>query len=216
MGDALSPVVVSHFFGEGVELAKRNERGKLLGVGSVMKALRAGDTVWGTGVMREFDKFPMAESCRFLAVRGKLSEEVLGVKVGVYGDPALLLPLIYDPVVDVVHEVGVVEHYVEKGLYKGEGFRIDVEQDWKGFVRDVKSCKRIVSSSLHGLVIGEAYGVPVEWVVLSDKVIGSGFKFRDYLTGTGRSVQDPGVFPRIKDLKGIQDKLIGAVRCLKC
>lgn len=95
IGDTLTPVIVKHFTGQDVVFTHRNDRGKLLAVGSIMKALRIGDTVWGTGIMRETDKFPNAGKCKFLAVRGKLTEKILGVNVGVYGDPALLLPLLY-------------------------------------------------------------------------------------------------------------------------
>lgn len=211
VGDALSPIIVSHFFQKDVSLAKRNETGKLLGIGSVMKALREGDTVWGTGIMREDDKFPMAPKCKFLAVRGKLTEKILGIDVGVYGDPALLLPLMYNPEVEQKYDVGYVPHYVDKPIFKGfKGKVIDIEQDWRGFVREIKQCKKIVSSSLHGLIIAEAYGLQAEWRVYSDKVLGKGFKFRDYLSATDRESFDE---PLDKSkLKSIQDSLIKAIQ----
>jgi pyruvyltransferase len=183
IGDTLTKPILNHF-GINVKYAPRNSTGKVLFCGSIMKALRPNDIVLGAGVMRETDKFKLNNN-KILAVRGKLTEKILGVNCGVYCDPALLLPLIYDPEVKVKHEVGIVEHYIDKGLYKG-GHKIDAFLSWKDFIREIKSCKKIISSSLHGCIIAEAYGKPVKWIELSNNVIGNGFKFRDYLSATNR------------------------------
>ncbi len=42
------------------------------------------------------------------------------------------------------------------------------------------------------------------------KVLGDGFKFRDYLTGTGRDVLPHGPWPEIADLLSIQSGLVRA------
>lgn len=211
VGDTLTPIIVKYFTGQDVVFAERGERGKLLAIGSVMSALRNGDLVWGTGVMRETDKFLNKEKCKFLAVRGKLTEKKIGREIGVYGDPALLLPLMYKPKIEVKHEVGYIPHCIDK-ITKVEGKYIDIEQDWKKVINDILSCKRIISSSLHGIVIAEAYGVPAEWIMGSEKILGKGFKFRDYLTGTGRKEQGPGQFPKIENLEKIQYNLIKVLK----
>ena len=213
VGDALSPVIVHHFWGRKPRRVSPNISPKLLAVGSIMKTLREGDTVWGSGVIRETDTWgDLPSECKFLALRGKLSEENLGVNVGVYGDPALLLPLMYNPQVKIKHEVGYIPHYVDAPTFDGSGKKvIRVTQDWKSFVREVKSCKKIVSSSLHGIIIAEAYGIPAQWAVYSNKVIGNGFKFKDYLTGTNRPIQEPGDFPPIPNLKELQEGLLRVI-----
>lgn len=227
VGDVIPPHILSHFRPDLV-LKKTNARacGKLLLVGSVMGAVMPADTVLGAGVLRETDTLRFAPWCKFLSVRGALSRERViacgGTCPRVYGDPALLLPLMYTPTVPVTHEVGIVPHFVDKhlvheGLAKGGSWKlVDVFLPWQEFVRELLSCERIVSSSLHGLVIAEAYGLPVEWAVLSDKVIGNGFKFRDYLTGTGRKPQDPGVFPPLRTsvLAELQSNLTEALHYL--
>lgn len=223
IGDTLTPIIVEHFTGQKVIRAKKTTHGKLLAVGSIMNALTYRDIVWGAGVIKETDKFPLAKYAKFLAVRGKLSEKILGVDIGVYGDPALLLPLIYNPKIEKKYDIGVIPHYIEKNepvfrLLNGELLEekpnrkiIDVEQDWKLFIDEVLSCREIVSSSLHGIIIAEAYGIKAYWVRPTNKVIGDGFKFRDYLTGTGREEQGPGEFPPIKNLVEIQANLINSL-----
>lgn len=211
-GDLLTEPILKHF-GFDCVMVNRHVRGKFVGVGSVMTSVRPGDTVWGTGCIR--DKPLYKPGARFLAVRGPMTRTlVTGSHVPeVYGDPGLLLPLIYNPDVELGHETGVIPHYIDKGLpHIHKGHLIDIQSDWKNVVREIKSCKKIISSSLHGLIIAEAYGVPAEWAVYSDKVIGGEFKFHDYLLGTGRRTQNPGQFPPIPNLEKIQRQLVTALR----
>ena len=50
------------------------------------------------------------------------------------------------------------------------------------------ACAYIVSSSLHGICVAEAYGIPAVWVRLADNIVGGEFKFRDYYASTGRDM----------------------------
>lgn len=226
VGDTLTPFIVKHFTGHKVKWMARNFRGKLLGVGSIMKALRPRDAVWGSGIMRQTDTFAKLETCKFLAVRGKLTRDILvrdgGVVPEVYGDPALLLPLMYNPEVKKTHRFGVIPHYIEQKDFLQDASLvpvgakvIDVFLPWEKFVSEVLACEEVISSSLHGIVIAEAYGIPATWVCPTPKVIGAGFKFKDYLTGTGRDPQGAGKFPPIPNLKQIQDDLITALNSYK-
>ena len=54
----------------------------------------------------------------------------------------------------------------------------------------ILSCKLVLSSSLHGIVFAEAFGVPARWVELpGSKKSEKGFKYHDYYSGTrGRAV----------------------------
>jgi hypothetical protein len=64
---------------------------------------------------------------------------------------------------------------------------IDVsDPNWQVTVDRIVSCDVLVTSSLHGLIAAEAYGVPVVWVQPSGRLRGGEFKFRDYFEGTDR------------------------------
>jgi len=51
-------------------------------------------------------------------------------------------------------------------------------------------CRKIVSSSLHGIIIAETFGIPTAWLRCSDKIVGGEFKYHDYYLGSGRKTAD--------------------------
>jgi pyruvyltransferase len=79
------------------------------------------------------------------------------------------------------------------------------------FLNSETILKKIESSSLHGIVVAEAFGIPVKWIAPGQDIIGGEHKFQDYFLGTGRKKQKPGLIPPIKNLKEIQDRLINAI-----
>ena len=216
-GDMLSPIL---FNGLGIEYkkAKRNDSEKLLAIGSIIYASRENDILWGTGTMIDKD-FIAPKGLKVLAVRGpKTRKKIKGVNVPeIYGDPAILIPDIYKPNKIERHKIGFVPHYVDQNhpeLIKDKRFIIDVKQDPLKTIDEICSCDMIVSSSLHGIIIAEAYGIDAVWIKLSDKIIGGRFKFNDYFLGSGRCEQSPSNINKLKILpkpKYQKDKLLNAL-----
>jgi pyruvyltransferase len=102
----------------------------------------------------------------------------------IYGDPALLSPLVFDPEVKIEYEIGLVLRWSEDAWLKatpGAGVTIiDLgTDDVEGVIRKMKACKKIITSSLHGLIIADAYGIPNAWLA-SGTPKGGEFKFYDY------------------------------------
>lgn len=153
--------------------------------------------IWGGG---------MLEPCRLtipnkiLAVRGPLSRQVLlnnGINCPeVYGDPAILLPLFYSPQKKKQYDVGVICHIKDNDNMELQTLRlrtdvkfIDIKKygKWQTFIDEIVSCRCVISSSLHGIIISDAYSIPNQWCRFSDYVPeADGFKFNDYYLSVGK------------------------------
>ena len=200
-GDKLNPVLVSMISGKRVVNAHDfyNVFGMPIHVviGSGLGHLtHSGSIVWGHGFAR-YDDRPRVRPRQICAVRGPLSHQKLldsGLLCpNVVGDPALLLPRYFDENVKRRHRIGLIPHFSHFGLPEFARLRergveiIDITGDLFDVVRSVKSCHMIASSSLHGLIIADAYGVPSKWLKVAGHPIEDGFKFHDYLKSVGRN-----------------------------
>ena len=192
LGDVLTPVILQGL-GFRVKHAPRDQA-QLLAIGSIIRFARAHHTVWGSGAMWAKDK--PSPGARYLAVRGPLTREVV-LRAGgdcpeIYGDPALLLPLIHDIPVEQTHEVAIVPHYVdEKGVrarYRNWHIISPLNANPLVVVDRIRACKAIVSSSLHGIIVAHAYGIPAAWVRFSNLLDGDDIKFRDHAEAVGVSL----------------------------
>ena len=105
----------------------------------------------------------------------------------IYGDPALLLPTYYHPEIEKHYKIGVIPHYNDfkkiEGFYKSDASILlinlmtnDVEKTTDEFLK----CEKIVSSSLHGIIVAHAYGIPAVWQKFSNDVFGDDIKYQDY------------------------------------
>jgi len=168
-------------------------------IGSILQWAKTNSSIWGSGFISEDEKLD-AENLEIFAVRGELSKSKLK-EIGYdtnrisMGDPALLMPYIYKPIIEKKYKVGIIPHYVDNNiswvkkqeLYDGHFKVLDIlcGSDVKGFIDEVLSCDVIISSSLHGLIIADAYNIPSVWVKFSDKLQGGNFKFNDYYSSIG-------------------------------
>lgn len=217
-GDALSPVLVELLSGKPALHLEGLHHDRYLVIGSILGSANERSEVWGSGFIRENESV-IGRPRAVHAVRGPLSRASL-LKQGiecpeVYGDPALLLPRFFNPDEPKRYRVGIIPHYVDKRHPWLERYRhdpqvliLDIESDIQQFVRAVKSCDVILSSSLHGLICADAYGVPNAWVQFSDDVVGGDFKFRDYRLSIG--AEEPKSL-RMTEQTELADAVSGAV-----
>ena len=213
-GDKLNVAVLGKYIGK-FEWVPMTATKKLVCMGSILGKSQEGDTIWGSGLMYE-KEYQAPAGTTIVAVRGKLSRELIkGVDVPeVYGDPALLMPLVYHPNIKKIHKVGYIPHRVDQEIIPEKwkkGFVIDVTQDTYKTIDEILSCEKIVSSCLHGIIVAEAYGIPATWIELSDNVFGKGFKFRDYASSTNRIIEKGKELPPIENLGELQQGLIKAI-----
>lgn len=194
LGDNLSEYLTRKISGGDVRCVNSAINGERVYavIGSILEWVPQGSIIWGVGYQRE-QPTAAAKPLTILAVRGKLTRDLL-IKQGfecpeVYGDPALLLPRYYIPTPQGKYRLGIVPHYVDWALPQLDKYRsdpsvlmINVREPVEKVVDGICSCEQIISSSLHGLIVADAYGIPTKWEVWSDKVVGNGFKFRDYFS----------------------------------
>jgi hypothetical protein len=72
-------------------------------------------------------------------------------------------------------------------LLSDDAILIDTLQPVESYVNQLTSCEAILSSSLHGLIIAGAYGIPAARISFGEDIGGDGTKFVDYF----ESVQMP-------------------------
>lgn len=171
-------------------------------IGSILANVNGKCIVWGSGIIDQKTKIKNAV---FLAVRGPQTRKFLlnlGYNVPeVYGDPALLLPRYFNPKIEKKYKYGFVPHYNDYKLVQdwfqdnGEVLLIDMmTSDIETKTVEFLQCEKIISSSLHGIIIAHAYGIPAVWQKFSDKVFGDDIKYQDYF----ESVQMPYYNPEIR------------------
>ncbi|MGE5609499.1 MAG: polysaccharide pyruvyl transferase family protein [Bacillota bacterium] len=174
-------------------------RERICAVGSILRAADANTVVWGSGFISKSDavRETPKEVC---ALRGQLSLSLMersGIPCpDVLGDPALLTPFIWPEwrATFQKYRLGLIPHYVDRGhplvtnLVRGwsdDVHIIDIRTGVQKVITQLTECEAIASSSLHGLILADAYSIPSVWIKFSEAICGSEFKFLDYYSATG-------------------------------
>ena len=203
------------------------------------RILRRPLTVWGSGLM-----FPinaprskvMIRRPQFFALRGERTRQELiaagmldrGCEVAL-GDPGIFMPEVLGlcsrqqgPLGFVVHAFHWQSGFVEAYHREHPEIRlIDPRQSPKVVASEIAGCSAIYSSSLHGLVVADALGIPNRWVALETPYatrLLNRFKFDDYYSAFGirrepctiREISEAPVYDPIS-----QDALRSAKKALK-
>lgn len=201
-GDAVGPWLVERFTGK----QPINGRERMLTtapiatVGSIINIIdQDGTKIWGTGLMGPLSaaaakRLQGMSDVSVSAVRGKRTRAELIKSLGwdipeVYGDPALLLPRFLPRSGNQLTKgrVAVVPHYLHSKLFANVGnpkvHIVDVEQGMERVVQEIAAADACVSTSLHGVIVAQAYGVPWTWLRVSDyRLGGDRFKFEDFFS----------------------------------
>jgi hypothetical protein len=224
-GDMLTPLILNEL---GIRHVWRKPgMATVIACGSIIGGAHELMTVVGSGAMSAEDNpSPFAQ---YLAVRGPLTREMVIARGGecpeVYGDPALLLPQLF-PITPVRRfPIGLVPHYVdfEAVARNAPCDRVIniLRADPLAVIRDICECGAILSSSLHGIIIAHAYGIPAAWMQWNSRLDGhpDHFKFHDYAASVGIELKP---YTRIGDAVPVLpaklpnlDRLRGAFLTLK-
>lgn len=186
-GDELGPWILSKY---GIaSVLRQPEHAQLVSVGSILHTLPQTfhGLIWGSGSINGHPtNLPRAT---VLALRGELTKAALGPsRAVVLGDPALLTSRHVDQP-PTTTTLGIVAHYAHRrsaafrALQKknpGDVRIIDVQRRPAEVVKDIAACQSVLTSSLHGLIIADSFGIPAGWVIEEPTLTGGDFKFRDH------------------------------------
>jgi len=205
-GDTVNPYIAEKLTGKKVissnSIFNFLNKTEVLGIGSIIVGDLSNYVIWGSGIISEKTEL-LTKPKEILALRGlntlrKIKE--VGGDCEVFGDPVLLFPEIFSSSQVVKkYKYGIVPHFKDKqsiGIQKIASLQnpeikiIDIQSGIEEFVLAILSCENILSSSLHGLILAEAYGIPTCRVVFSEKLLGGDFKFYDYYSGVGISTME--------------------------
>lgn len=183
-GDILTPLILRRV--AGIELVwSEREDAELFGIGSIAELIPQDFTgvVIGTGCMfAEPVYFPDA---RVLALRGVLTASAAGIRPPLLADLGLLAPeLLRRRYVARRTPLGTVRC---GGDYRPPmGVLLDpTDGDPERLVETAARCQRIVSSSLHGVVLADALGIENMWDPHPES---PPLKFRDYASAYGETI----------------------------
>lgn len=197
---------------------------KILAIGSILHEAKDDDVVWGVGVNSKHRSIlPRNASIRFNAVRGPLTRFMMRDQgfdcPEIYGDPGLLFPMLFDEqirtrrgqlekaaqaigipmpetvVIPNINDDRFLPYFTEP--FKDNLMFIRPNLDPITVAAYVSASKRVISSSLHGLVFADVYGKAITRMASQFE---ADFKYTDYYEGTDR------VAPRAyRDLKSSLD-----------
>ncbi len=219
-GDYISLKLVERIVGHSVRVYQKNTpEKKLLAIGSILSFANDHDVVWGSGINGKLlnPKDYVFKNLDVRAVRGPLTkyylENEFGIKVpSIYGDPALLFPLLFpefkrkqNPTFDFI----IIPHYSEIRFFPKSQYPNVVypTEPWDQVISKILDSKFVISSSLHGIIIAEAYGIPARLLRITENE--RIFKYLDYYMGTGRY--------DFKSASSVEEALVlGGEKPIKC
>lgn len=193
-GDGLAPLLLTHFADVQCEWDTVS-RSSVVSIGSVLEHIPPlwDGYVLGSGKLYEESRLYLyGQGTNVLALRGPLSKRFYPGDCAL-GDPGLLASDLI-PTPERIYDLGIVPHWSDVKLARDRRFIndkwssivIDSTADPLSVVRLIGQCKKIVSSSLHGLIVADSYNIPrrFEYTPRFDHE-GGVFKFRDYHQSIG-------------------------------
>lgn len=201
-GDQLSPLIVRRGFGQSAVHSALNSC-EALGLGSILEdaeehVARTSPFIWGSGYIEDGGPWRGA-AVRPRAVRGALTRSRLAPLASgpiALGGPGLLAPFVFPEyrASPKRYAVSLVPHFIDsdhpriKRLRKLDSVHvIDVLSPVEDVIRQISESRMVVSSSLHGLIVADAFGVPNFRMCMVDGRWGADYKFEDYCSAFGQS-----------------------------
>lgn len=201
-GDLLSVLLMRRFTKFECEWSEPRSS-DLIVVGSILEHMPDdwNGVIAGCGLLKEESRKDFSNA-KIFALRGPLTDaRVTGVKDAnvVLGDPGLLANELV-PLPDKEYNLGIIPHWTDKSLalrpefLKYNPLIINVADDPLQVISQIAKCKKIISSSLHGIILADAFAIPRR-IEISPKVLelpkqeGGLFKWEDYSKSIGMKLE---------------------------
>lgn len=200
LGDYLSEVIVNYMkkiyhLDDAKKLKKTRH---LYAVGSIICLGMQNATIWGSGYIKDrtdnvlYSFFCKLRRLDIRCVRGPETRKQLlsqGFKCPeIYGDPVILMPDIYNPKdMQKQRKYSIIKHHTDKSRNTDENEIDMVTTDYENVIDRIVESELIISSSLHGVILSEVYGVPaVLYIPDYMRDTPELYKYKDYYHSTGR------------------------------
>lgn len=197
-GDKLTPYLIEKISGKKcIWSPPESDILKYVVTGSILNWEIKNSVAWGVGLASRDDH---VKSEKVIMVRGEISKYIAlveGIQGDiVVGDPALLLPKYYKPKIEKKYKLGIFPHYIDTDVISYNLLNrmpedvalIYALDDIEKTIDLICSCEKVISSSLHGLIVADAYRVPSKWVKFTDRILGDGTKYMDYYSSIGYDI----------------------------
>lgn len=198
-GDAINPLIVGHVAGRAVA-HQGPRKADVFAIGSMLQVVKRSHkeprdkgnvVVWGTGLLNPVFGHDFLDNVELALVRGPITAALLKREMKRFGDPGLLINDVLPFEGKRQDRIGIVPHY---SLMDDPDLRafahsdpayllIDPRGDAAEVCLQIASCAHVFASSLHGLIVADAYGVPNTWITPSGQ---SWLKYLDYAASIGR------------------------------
>lgn len=191
-GDAITPLLLSHFADIKHIEWDTVSQSKIVSCGSLLEHIPPDwdGYIVGTGKLIENSRLSgFGETAKILALRGPLTAKGFRGNFAL-GDPGILANELVGPQ-KKYWDLGIVPHWQDNELAdryqklipsKFSIKVINTADDPLKVIAEIGSCKRIVSSSLHGIIVADSFGGIPRKIEVCAKMEQDGglFKFRDY------------------------------------
>ena len=221
-GDDLSPLIVRVVSGREVQRVQMGTAdllaiGSLLGIYAKLPHILDRTAIlhiWGSGTLHPVN-FPHIPYLHVSSVRGPLTRNVVrSSEMTALGDPGLLADRLISSPKEKQYAWGIIPHHLHVDLpifreiatQTPHSILIDVrDPDTLATVAKIASCERIASTSLHGLIVADAFHIPNFWLSKDVGKKRTDWKFIDYFLSVGRSLFESHPIPDSSDLNELEE-----------